>query len=153
MTLRALPAMDPAEPSDLEMLSAAALAWMGTVAEDDAATEARALLADAVERLAALEDDHYVHGLIPADRFRTLHGTLTSRVEALRSVAGHRPHTVDLAPLLDAVEGADAWGAAPPELRRAVLLSVVGHFTLKPAPARGSRWDASRLSLALKSAA
>ena len=147
MVFTRLAALDPTDANDLAELVRVMSLWSPQT-DDVAAADAVAELEATQQRLKTLEHDHYVAGTIPADRFTELHAALADRVTKLDASLGEMTTAVDVGPLLDTVQSAEAWADASVPTQQALLRAVVESFTLTPAAKRGVRFSAERLQAA-----
>jgi site-specific DNA recombinase len=143
---------DPEVPEEGDRLERIATAWVGS--GDGGQSEARAVeaageLAEARERLTALDEAHFLEGAFrdDEDRYRTLRKALTDRIGVLELESQAQPPKVDLGPLMDLIQVGEALEDAAPEVIRSLVAATLTSATVAPAPYPGARWDPSRLTL------
>ncbi|MFN7148138.1 MAG: recombinase family protein [Microthrixaceae bacterium] len=121
-------------------------AWIGTApAVSETSLQAAGDLTEARQRLAVLEEDHYVRGILDADRFQELRAALTARISTLEVAAAQEGPALDLGPLLDLVNSREAAEDASPEVLRSLIAAAVESVVLDPPPMKGARFDPDRV--------
>lgn len=137
-----------AEPGD-PLLDAVADRW--TAQHDPEAVAKRDSVLAALDQeraaLAALDEVHFVHRRLPADRYAPLAEALSRRIEGLeRTLAANRIPEADISSLLDPVLVREAWAAAEVKERRDFLRLALLEVRVSRG-IRGRRFDpASRLA-------
>ena len=144
---RHLAALEPESADDLARLVRVASKWMVTADADDGEVRAEASgkLAGARERLARLEEAHFVADSIDAARFEELAVVIRGQIAALEDAVSMQPAALDIGPLLDMIQTVEALEAAQPDVARSLVAAVLESVTLRPAPYRGARFDPARL--------
>ncbi len=136
-----------AEPLE-ELVAEAALIRLDTpelqaALDEPAPMPSTGELTRAEERLARLEEAHYVTGELSASTFRSLRAKLEREIDRLRAEAAPAPRLPAPAPGLR-----QAWADGDFDVRRAILSAVVRRVVIGPVAVRGrNTFDPSRVEV------
>ena len=148
--LRYLGRLDPQDSDDLAILDDVAQRWIGRPADEN--TEENDRLAREISvveaRLSDLDTAHYVDGDFAGqeERYRELRSTMVRKIERLRSEMTEQVE-VDISPLLNIVESAEAWRRADSADLRDLVGTVIESIVVAPAERQGERFNADRLAV------